>query len=164
VATTVKHFPGLGRASGNTDTAAHVTDPTTRHDPYLRPFRDGVEAGTQFVMVSSATYPHIDPGRPACFSSVIIRHLLRDDLGFDGVVISDDLGSSALARMSPSRRAVRFFEAGGTMLLDTTIGQIPDMIRAVAAKQAGSRAFARSLRSAEMAVLVAKARASLVNP
>jgi beta-N-acetylhexosaminidase len=162
IATTVKHFPGLGRATGNTDTSPHVTDPTTRHDRYLLPFRDGVKAGTQFVMVSSATYPHIDPSRPACFSATIITHMLRRDLHFVGVVISDDLGSTAMAHISLQHRAIEFFAAGGTMLLDTTIRQIPTMIKAVAAKQAASPAFAKQLRSAEMAVLLQKAKAALI--
>jgi beta-N-acetylhexosaminidase len=164
VATTVKHFPGLGRATGNTDTSPHVTDPTTRHDPYLRPFRDGITAGTQFVMVSSARYPRIDGHRPACFSATIIGHLLRHALHFEGVVISDDLGTSAMARVAIPRRAIKFFSAGGTMVLNTTIGQLPAMIRAVAAKRATSPVFARRLHAAEMTVLVEKARASLVNP
>lgn len=162
IATTVKHFPGLGRATGNTDTSPHVTDPTTRHDRYLRPFRDGVKAGSQFVMVSSATYPHIDPSRPACFSATIITKMLRGGLHFVGVVISDDLGSTAMPHVSVRHRAIEFFAAGGTMLLDTTIRQIPSMIKAVAAKQTASPAFAKQLQSAEMTVLVQKAKAALI--
>ena len=53
VDTTVKHFPGLGRASGNTDTMPGVTDPTTRHDPYLKPYRAGISAGTQMATILS---------------------------------------------------------------------------------------------------------------
>src|SRR5207302_176745 len=62
VATTVKHFPGLGRVVGNTDFSSGVTDSiTTRHDPYLAPFSAAVSAGVPFVMVSLATYEQIDP-------------------------------------------------------------------------------------------------------
>ena len=55
VATSVKHFPGLGRVRGNTDLTAEVVDSTTtRRDPDLKPFAAGVEAGTDMVMMSSA--------------------------------------------------------------------------------------------------------------
>jgi beta-N-acetylhexosaminidase len=164
VDTAVKHFPGLGRASGNTDTRRHVTDPTTRNDPYLKPFRDGIHAGTQFVMVSSATYPHIDRHRPACFSKIIITSMLRGDYHFHGVVISDDFGTPAMSGTPVASRAVEFFTAGGTMLVDTTIGQIPAMIHAVVATAAASSSFAATIHAATMNVLVAKATAHLIKP
>jgi beta-N-acetylhexosaminidase len=162
VDTTLKHFPGLGRATGNTDTTPGVTDPTTRHDPYLKPFQDGVTAGTQFVMVSSATYPNIDATHLACFSKTIITGMLRGDLHFGGVVISDDLGTSALAKFSLATRAVDFFSAGGTMLLDTSIGQIPTMVHAVRVEAAASPAFAKVIKAAALNVLTAKATAHLI--
>src|SRR5206468_2172420 len=109
VAVTLKHFPGLGRATGNTDLAKHVTDPTTRHDRYLAPFQEGVAAGAPFVMVSLATYPHIDRGRPACFSSTVMTTMLRDTLGFDGVVISDSFHAVAVRSVAPAKAAIRFF-------------------------------------------------------
>jgi beta-N-acetylhexosaminidase len=163
VATAVKHFPGLGRASGNTDSAAHVTDPTTRHSPYLAPYQAGVTAGTQFVMVSSATYPSIDDQHPACFSATVITSMLRGDLGFRGVVISDDLGTPALARFSNASRATKFFGAGGTMLLDTSPGGIPAMIKAVLARAATSSAFGAQIEADTMTVLLAKANAGLIS-
>jgi beta-N-acetylhexosaminidase len=159
---TLKHFPGLGRATGNTDTTPGVTDPTTRHDPYLEPFTDGVKAAVPFVMVSSATYPKIDATHLACFSKTIITGMLRGDLHFNGVVISDDLGTVAMAQFPIATRAINFFNAGGTMLLDTSIGQIPTMVRAVTAKAATDTAFAKVIKAAEMNVLVAKASAQLI--
>jgi beta-N-acetylhexosaminidase len=159
---TLKHFPGLGRATGNTDTTAGVTDPTSRHDAFLKPFREGINAGSQFVMVSSATYPHIDASHLACFSRTVITSMLRGDLHFKGVVISDDLGTSAMSAFSLANRAVDFFTAGGTMLLDTSIVQIPVMVRAVLAQMAASPSFAMTIKSAEMDVLVAKANAHLI--
>jgi beta-N-acetylhexosaminidase len=162
VDTTVKHFPGLGRATGNTDTTPRVTDPTTRHSPYLVPFADGIKAGTEFVMVSSATYPNIDATHLACFSRSIITGLLRGTMKFGGVVISDDLGTVALRRFSLGTRAVDFFAAGGTMLLDTSLSQLPAMVHAVVAKAAASPSFAKVIKAAELNVLAAKATAGLV--
>ena len=73
VATTAKHFPGLGRVVGNTDFTGDVVDSvTTRNDPYLAPFAAAVGAGVPFVMVSLATYTQIDPDHLAVFSPAVI--------------------------------------------------------------------------------------------
>ena len=117
-ATTAKHFPGLGRVRGNTDTTARVVDATTtRHDALLAGFAADVEHGTDLVMLSSATYTRIDAERPATYSSVVVDGMLRHDLGFRGVVISDDLLGRALASTSVRTRGVRFLEVGGDLAL-----------------------------------------------
>jgi beta-N-acetylhexosaminidase len=160
---TVKHFPGLGRATGNTDIARHVTDPTTRHDPYLQPFQAAVAAGAPFVMVSMATYPNIDPHHAACFSPTVMTTMLRHDLGFRGVIISDSFHARAVANVSPSQQAVSFFSAGGTMLLDTKVAPIHLMERATLKRAAASKQFAAVLKQAELTVLVAKAKSHLLD-
>ena len=79
VAATAKHFPGLGRVTGNTDLTAGVVDPVTAPgDPYLGSFQAAVDAGVPFVMVSLASYPRIDPRHLAVFSSRTMRTLLRN--------------------------------------------------------------------------------------
>ncbi len=106
IATSGKHFPGLGRVKGNTDfTAAVVDDVTTADDPYVAPFREAIGAGIPFVMVALATYQRIDPANLAAFSPIVIRDLLRGSLGFNGVVVSDDLGATAPSRTSLRRTA-----------------------------------------------------------
>ena len=81
IATTAKHFPGLGRVVGNTDFTAAVTDTvTTVDDPYLQPFTRAIETGVPIVMVSLATYERIDPDHLAVFSPAVIQGLLRDKL------------------------------------------------------------------------------------
>ena len=116
VATTAKHFPGLGRVVGNTDFSAGVVDAvTTANDPYLGSFRAAIGAGVPFVMVALATYTRIDPAHLAAFSPLVIGGLLRGDLGFRGVVMSDDLGATAaVASMLPGQRALSFLLAGAT--------------------------------------------------
>jgi len=164
VGTAIKHFPGLGRATGNTDVTAGVTDPTTRHDPYLQPFAAGIAAGTPFVMVSTATYPNIDPGHIAAFSSTVLGTVLRGDLGFTGAVISDDLGNAAsVAAVSPGDRAVNFFNAGGDLLLSVTSAPVPAMLAGVLAAMHGSASFTARINAAVLHVLQAKTAASL-NP
>src|SRR3954462_5858209 len=88
IATAVKHFPGLGRASGNTDTATGVKDTvTTRHDSYINPYSAATgSADAEVVMVSSATYTRIDSARPAIFSPTARPGLLRTRLGFPRVI------------------------------------------------------------------------------
>jgi beta-N-acetylhexosaminidase len=162
VDTAVKHFPGIGRATGDTDTHGHVTDPTTRHDRYLKPFRAGIDAGTQFVMISSATYPKIDRHRPACLSHTIITSMLRHDLQFHGVVMSDSVHAVALAGTPPRQRAVRFITAGGTMLLDTSMSELATLAHAIRAKAAANPRFAHLVKAAVMTNLTAKARAGLL--
>jgi beta-N-acetylhexosaminidase len=162
VAATLKHFPGLGRATANTDHARGVTDPTSRHDRYVRPFARGVRAGASFVMVSSATYPRIDARRPACFSPVVLRGMLRDDLGFDGVVVSDDFEAVATSRVPAPRRATRFLAAGGTMVLVTSTRSVGAMTRAVLRRARTDERFAARVEAAVRLVLATKASAGLL--
>ncbi len=103
VASTVKHFPGIGRITGNTDvTASGITDSrTTADDPYLEPFAAGIDADVDLVMVSSAIYSRLDPGTNAAFSKPIVTDLLRGRLGWKGVVITDDVGAARAVSTCP---------------------------------------------------------------
>lgn len=163
VATSLKHFPGLGRASGNTDSSTGVTAPTGRNARSLRPFRAGVGAGADFVMVSSARYPHVDARHLACYSPVVLRTMLRQDLGFEGVAISDSFSTPALARAAPAARALRFLAAGGTMVLDTDARDLRPMADAVLDRSGTDPAFARVVRRAVLRVLAVKVGRGLVS-
>jgi beta-N-acetylhexosaminidase len=162
IAAAVKHFPGIGRATGNTDTAKKVTDPTRPDDPYLQPFQAGVDAGARFVMMSSARYPKIDKKHPACFSRTVIGTMLRTNLGFTGIVVSDSLDGAVLSRWSPAQRAILFLQAGGTMLLDAHAQQLVAMAQAIRTKMAASDTFAERVDAAVMLVLTEKAKAGLI--
>ena len=162
VASTLKHFPGLGRATDNTDSSTGVTAPTTRKDADLTPFRAGVRAGADVVMMSSARYPRIDPDQLACYSPVAMRTMLRRDLGFEGIVISDSFSTPALAGRVPAARAVRFLSAGGTMVLDTDPDDLRPMSNAVLARTRADPAFAVTVRRAVLQVLRVKVERALV--
>ena len=154
----IKHFPGLGRVTKNTDTSRNVTDTrTTRHDAYLEPFSDSIAAGNHWVMVSNAYYSKIDAKNIAPFSATIMRGMLRDDLDFNGIIVSDDMCDAAqLDPWGYGTRALRFFEAGGTMMLCVDAGRMPAIADALHAKASKDPAFARIIDSAALHVLTVK--------
>lgn len=153
-----KHFPGLGRVTGNTDTTRGVTDrTTTRGDAYLLPFTAAVNAGSRFVMMSSAYYSRIDSQRPAAFSPTVIGTILRGDLRFRGVVVSDDLGNARqLAAWTPAQRALNFLTAGGDMVLTVNPAVLPQMYDAVLSRATTDRAFGQKVTAAALRVVTAK--------
>ncbi|WP_435737429.1 glycoside hydrolase family 3 N-terminal domain-containing protein [Cellulosimicrobium sp. PMB13] len=158
---TIKHFPGLGRVTANTDTDAGVTDDvTTRDDPSVAVFASGIEAGAAFVMTSTAVYTRIDPERPAAFSPVVVDGMLRGDLGFDGVVITDDVSAAAQVQAwSPAERAVLTIEAGGDMVLASADPSVvAEMADALVERASSDPAFAAKVDAAVERVLAAKAR------
>jgi beta-N-acetylhexosaminidase len=148
----------------NTDLASGVTDSiTTRHDAYLAPFAAGIKAGAPFVMVSTAYYSRIDPDHPAAFSPTVVTGMLRGDLGFRGVVISDDVGGAAqVAKYSPGTRAVDFIAAGGDVLLTVNATQIPEMTAAVLARAKMDSTFRAEVDAAALRVLQAKQNRGLL--
>jgi beta-N-acetylhexosaminidase len=141
VAATFKHFPGLGSAPANTDfDTAVVNAPRSRLERELTPYR-GAASGhrgaagrprhqtgslarqgevhiPRLVMLATAVYTAYDRGTPAAFSRSIVTGLLRRDLGYDGLIVTDDLETPAVrAFTSPAEGAVRTLLAGADMAL-----------------------------------------------
>jgi beta-N-acetylhexosaminidase len=115
---TAKHFPGLGRATVSTDDRAVTIAATSQQlQSDLLPFKAAVAAGVPMVMVSTASYPTLGAKKPAAFSPTIVKSLLRGQLGFDGVVITDDLESPAVTGTLPPVVAARSALAAGDDLL-----------------------------------------------
>jgi len=161
--TTVKHFPGLGRVRGNTDVTAAVTDTvTTRDDPFLRPFRQAIAAGVPFVMVSLATYTRIDPGHLAAFSRTILRGMLRGDMGFDGVIVSDDLSAVAVRSIPAGDRAIAFLKAGGDLLTVTSLSDARAMAATLTLRANARPAFRDRIDQSVLRILQAKESAGLL--
>ncbi|MFC7879549.1 glycoside hydrolase family 3 N-terminal domain-containing protein [Isoptericola sp. NPDC057391] len=156
----IKHFPGLGRVTENTDTDARVTDDvTTRDDASVRVFARGIDAGARYVMMSSAVYDRIDPDTPAVFSPVVVGDVLRGDLGFDGVVMTDDVSAAAQVQdRSPGERAVDAVDAGVDLVLASADPSVaPAMADALVAKARQDPAFAEKVDASARRVLAAKA-------
>lgn len=115
----LKHFPGLGEASGNTDYGAAATQPIATLDAAgLQPFQAAIAAGAPAVMISNATVPGLT-GLPASLSSNAIDGLLRHTLGFDGLVLTDSLSAAAISQAGYDLpdASVAAIEAGADMVL-----------------------------------------------
>ena len=163
-ATTVKHFPGLGRVRGNTDFAKVVVDgTTTRRDALLAGFRAGVDSDVDAVMLSSATYRRIDPDHPATYSRTVVTTMLRGDLGFSGVVVSDDLLGKALADTPVRTRGVRFVRAGGDLALVGSVDAAAQVHRGLLAEARSDRAFRTRVQQSATRVLELKSGQGLVS-
>lgn len=163
-ATAAKHFPGLGRVRGNTDTTATVVDPTTtRHDTLLAGFRADVEHGTEAVMISSATYLQIDEKRPATYSTTVIDGMLRHDLAFRGVVVSDDLLGKALASTPVRLRGARFLSAGGDLALVGETGAAAQVQDGLLDRARSDRAFRSRVQQSATRVLELKSGQGLAS-
>ncbi|WP_307044742.1 glycoside hydrolase family 3 N-terminal domain-containing protein [Agromyces ramosus] len=121
VASTLKHFPGHGAAPGDSHSSipsAPLSLDEWRAGPAV-PFAAGIDAGAELVMTGHLAYPAVDPA-PASLSPVW-HQLLRDELGFDGVVVTDDmlmLQHNELPEFAdPGENAVRAIAAGADLLL-----------------------------------------------
>src|SRR5205809_5105038 len=116
-----KHFPGKGHSPLD----AHLKLPTIlsdwdeMHAVHLVPFLEAIAAGVECLMTSHPVYPRLDPsGVPATFSRLIVEDYLRSELGFRGVIVSDDLEMGAVSETCPIGEAtVRTAAAGHDLLL-----------------------------------------------
>lgn len=125
----VKHFPGHGDTSTDTHEGAAVVDKSLeelRAGEFL-PFEAGIEAGVDMVMVGHITVTAVDD-EPATISHEVITGLLREELGWDGVVVTDSLDMGALAGYEIGEVCVKYLKAGGDIMLG-----IPDLAAALTA-------------------------------
>ncbi len=143
VAACAKHFPG----HGDTDVDSHLDLPVLDHprsrldEVELPPFRAAIEAGVATVITSHVLFRELDENLPASLSTPLTRGLLRDEMGFDGVVVTDDLEMKAVAkRWTPAEIAVLAAKAGADVLAfcrnhDGQVAALEGLIRAVEAEE-----------------------------
>ena len=160
VAATAKHFPGLGGATTNTDFgSASITGAPTDAD--LAPFKAAIAAKVPLIMSSNARYPRLDPDRIAGQSSKILEGLLRDQLKYEGVVITDSIeAKSVRATGSVEQIAVRSIRAGNDIVLTTGQGSWLRAYRALLAEANRSKAFRERVRTSAARVLALQMRLS----
>jgi beta-glucosidase-like glycosyl hydrolase len=121
---TLKHFPGHGDTDVDTHLGlATIVHPRERLDTLeLVPFRAGLRAGADAVMVAHIALPALDatPGTPATFSRPIVTGLLRDEMQFDGLVYTDSMEMQAITAMvTPGEAAVRALASGADLVIDS---------------------------------------------
>lgn len=132
IASVLKHFPGYGN---NTDTHTGIsidnrTLESFKESDFL-PFEAGIKAGANIVLVSHNIVTNIDPDNPASLSTRV-HEILRNDLGFAGVIITDDLYMDAISKNYDSSVAVLAILAGNDLICTTDFeSQIPEVIAAV---------------------------------
>lgn len=124
ISASLKHFPG----HGGTTEDSHEKAVNSEDDLYdlrktaFRPFEAGIDAGADFVMVSHISISKVTGNTiPASMSKVVIQNMLRDELGFEGVVITDAMDMGAITKKySPDKAAVKVVQAGSDVVLMTT--------------------------------------------
>lgn len=157
-----KHFPG----HGDTTVDSHLALPLVPHDVNrlsaveLAPFSAAISAGIPALMTAHLLVPALDPDRPATLSRSILTELLRERMGFDGLIISDDLLMQGISdSTAPGEAAVRFLEAGGDLALicrEETAQR--EALRAVAEAVESGRLSEERIRVSCDRVATAKAR------
>jgi beta-N-acetylhexosaminidase len=130
VAACGKHFPG----HGDTATDSHLELPIVEHPPdrlravEFAPFASAIDARVAFIMTAHVLVVSIDDARPATLSPAIVQGILREELGFDGVIVSDDLEMKAIANTySPDEAAVLAIAAGCDAVLMCGSGSAADI-------------------------------------
>jgi beta-N-acetylhexosaminidase len=121
ISATLKHFPGMGafRTDPHRELPAGRVPPGGL-DESLRIFQDGITAGAGLVMTGHAVYTNVDPGRPATLSSRIVTGILRRQMKFQGLVITDDLSEMPFlegTRMTLDQATCEALKAGHNMVL-----------------------------------------------
>lgn len=161
VAATAKHFPGLGAAVTNTDSGS-VTITRSRaalERTDLPPFEAAIDAGVPLVMVGHARYSALDPIRIASQSPRVIENLLRDRMGFHGVVVTDSMEAGAsLATGDITTVSERAVLAGADLLLLTGKGSYAPVYRHLLSLARRSARFRARVRESAARVLTLKSR------
>ncbi|WP_216217040.1 glycoside hydrolase family 3 protein [Amycolatopsis aidingensis] len=138
VSTAAKHFPGHGDAATDSHTGLPTIDRTEQEwrEIDLPPFRAAIEAGADSIMTAHIRVPSLDPsGDPATLSRPIMTGLLREELGYQGVIVTDSLQMQGVREMYPdSEIPVRALEAGVDQMLmppdlDVAINGVLDAVR-----------------------------------
>lgn len=159
VGETVKHYPGLGAVTGNTDfTTEGILDTTTTLDgEQIGAFNTTIkQAKPAMVMMSLATYQRIDSSAPAAFSSKIIDGTLRGSVGYDGVVISDSLSAAAVSGIATKDLGVRLVDAGGDLACIGDTSYVMPILDGIIARAQSDPAFAKKVTASATRVMTLK--------
>jgi beta-N-acetylhexosaminidase len=155
VAATAKHFPGLGGATTNTDFGSATIGGGAPTGSDLAPFNAAIAAKVPLIMSAHARYPRLDGERIASQSPAILKKLLREQLGYGGVVITDSIeAKAARATGTTEQIAVRSIRAGNDIVLTTGQGSWIRTYRALLKEARASRSFRALVRASAHRVLM----------
>ena len=153
VIASAKHFPG----HGDTDLDSHLALPVVEHsrsrleDVEMRPFRRAIAADVATIMMAHVLYPELDAELPASLSETVVHGILRDELGYEGVIFTDDLEMKAVAdRWTPDRSAVLAMRADCDIVPvcqshDAQVTALEGAVRAVEAGEVSFKTMDRAL-------------------
>ncbi|MBI3927362.1 MAG: beta-N-acetylhexosaminidase [Armatimonadetes bacterium] len=156
VGATAKHFPG----HGDTDRDSHIALPTVSHSRErleaveLLPFRAAIERQVEAIMTAHVTFPAIDPreGIPATLSRAALEGLLRGEMGYEGVIVTDSMAMKAVAdRFGVAEAAVMSVEAGADLVLacgpiENQLETVRGLVEAVKSGRLSQERLDQSLR------------------
>lgn len=170
VLATAKHFPGHGPTSGDSHTALLTIDLSRERleAVELAPFQAAIDAGVEAVMAAHIWYPALEAeaNLPASLSPHILTKLLREDMGFDGLIVTDALDMDAIDTIySYPEAAVKAVQAGADIILSAHVGPetVAQGIQAVADAVRTGAISERRLNDSVRRILDAKARYSLLD-
>lgn len=163
ILTVFKHFPGNGPGDPHTGLPKLDVSRKEFDADYIKPFRQLLGLEPDAVLVSHIIVLAVDPARPFCLSPQGVTGLLRDELKYDGLILTDDISMDAIARYGcdSAEAAILALRAGCDMVMtsDSDIRSIAEAVQAEAGRDA---AFAHRLDDAVIHILELKYRAGLV--
>ncbi|EFA23493.1 glycoside hydrolase family 3 N-terminal domain-containing protein [Bifidobacterium gallicum] len=165
VGATIKHYPGLGAVTGNTDFTADGTVDTVTdvNSIQLQAFNNAIaQVNPAMVMISLGIYENLDPNVPAAFSSYIINTVLRDSTGYDGVVISDSLSAQAVKGYVPADLGTKFIQAGGDIVCLSDLSMVGPVLDGIVYQAQNSPDFANLVKASAKRVLTLKYEMHLI--
>ncbi|HUX20186.1 MAG TPA: glycoside hydrolase family 3 protein [Spirochaetia bacterium] len=162
-----KHFPGHGAATLDSHydlpVVEYTRDELMAKD--IRPFIAAIDAGVEVIMTAHILYPKIDSTYPVTLSTIFLRDILRKQLGFQGVVITDGLSMGALSKHFPLKETLkRAFDAGADILLDHAVYDVPSMVKEVEAMVHDGEIPMATVDDGTRRVLLLKLRHGLILP
>lgn len=159
-----KHFPGHGSTGGDTHNGFASSDRTLEELDAcdLLPFKAAIDAGTPMIMVGHMTMTNIDPDYPACLSGIIVTGILREKLGYEGIIITDAMNMAAISDSYTNAEAtVAAIAAGCDMVL--CVSNLTTVVDAVKQAVENGTIQESSIDASVMRILSAKYRYG-INP
>ena len=121
ISATLKHFPGMGVFIDDPHKKIpYISGDQKVIDESIKIFKDGIDADVNFVMTGHAIYNDIDPGIPATLSKKIVTDMLRNELGFEGIIITDDISDMPLivgTKMNLTEATAESLRAGHNLVI-----------------------------------------------